>query len=132
MRISERQLAEAMVELLNEKKKDSKELEKNFFQFLSKKHWLSRSPKIMKAIESYIDEKENRLPVTVTTAHELPSGEKKKVETEAKKFFPEKQLTFSFKKNSLLLGGIRIETENMLYDATLGRSLQKLSQHFAL
>ncbi|MEP7162320.1 MAG: F0F1 ATP synthase subunit delta [Candidatus Moraniibacteriota bacterium] len=128
MRISERQLAEAVAELLQEKKETKELVFQNLIAFLRRKRLLRRTGKIVESLEKYLNEKEGRLPVIVTTATALSSAEQNKVEKEARMLFPGKKLMLTFREKAALLGGIRIETENTRYDATLSRSLEKLAQ----
>lgn len=127
MRITERQLAQAFSELLHDTKGSEHQVTQNFFGYLRKHRLIRKGDKILRAIESYANEKAGILPTAIFTAHTLGDAERRRIEAKARSIFPEKQLTFQYKIEPALLGGIRIETENHLYDATLQRSLRKLA-----
>ena len=127
MRVTDRQMAQVIAELLEEKGAPKDGVMKSLYRFLERKHWLHRLDKIFESLERYLNEKEGRLPVTVTSARALSPSLKKGVMKEAEALFPQHRLSLEYREDPHLIGGVRLETEDVLYDSTLRTALNKLS-----
>ena len=66
MRVSERQIARACVDLSHEGKLDPHEVSRAVFDFLSKKHWMHRSEQVLSEIYRAINSDQGIIPVSYT------------------------------------------------------------------
>lgn len=132
MRVSERQIARACVDLSHEGKLDPHEVSRAVFDFLSKKHWMHRSEQVLLEIYRAINSDQGIIPVTITSIRALSDSEKKEIERVVTQFFPEQKILCTWKEDVNLVGGIIIETENVRYDISLRSALHKLSHSYSL
>lgn len=132
MRVSERQIAKACVELLHEKKLSPREVSRAVLDFLSKKQWMHRSERVLSEVRQALNANQGIVPVTITSIRVLSDSEKKEIERVATRFFLDQKILCTWKEDVNLVGGIIIETENMRYDVSLCAALRKLSHSYSL
>lgn len=101
---------------------------KNFAGFLKRRGEEKKLPAILKQLEKIEAEKEGRMTVTVTLAHEADEITKKKLSSQAKKLFPKKKVELSYTVDTEMIGGALFRTDEVLYDATLANAVLSLKK----
>ncbi len=132
MRVSERQIARACVELFSEQKLSSHDVSRAVLRFLSKKHWIYRSERILAEVQRTLNTIQRVVPLTVTNIRILSDAEKKAIEQAMSRFFPDQHIQCAWRQDPRLIGGIILETENMRYAASLQVAIRKLSHSYSL
>lgn len=127
MRVIPSQIATALVDMEATKGFEPKVLAR------SVAHWLSRRrggekvfQQIIKEVERQLRERLHEERVVVTTAHTLGEQSLRGVERQVREFFPEKTVQMSVVVDPSLIGGMKIETQEMCWDASLTRRIDKL------
>jgi len=127
MRLSLRQYALALLELeqeLGEGK--AKEAAKKFVAWLNRRGEGKKLGKIVAAAEKRIREQAGVVEVTITTAHAADVATRGVLQVRAEKIFAPKKVQASFVTDANLIGGVRMQSAEVLYDATLATSVRKL------
>lgn len=101
---------------------------KNFAGFLRRRGEEKKLPAILKQLEKIEAEKEGRIAVAVTLAHEADKATKEKLSLQAKKLFPKKKVELSYTIDTELIGGAMFKTDETLYVATLSNELSVLKK----
>lgn len=104
------------------------EIAENFFGFLKRCGEEKKMDAIMKSLEQGEADKENRVSVTVVTAHAATKGIKEKLAAKAQALFPDKNISLRYEVDADVIGGARFRTDETLYDATLGAELKTFRQ----
>lgn len=89
-------------------------------------HW-KWIPDIVKRAKKNLYAKENMIEVTVTSAHTL---DQKTINGYLQKVLPERKVITTLKIDTTLIGGVRLETEDMLWDITLSGQIQQLAHKY--
>lgn len=127
MRLSLRQYAVALLELEQELGSEkAKEAGKKFVAWLNRRGEGKKLGEIVAAAEKRIHEQSGTVEVTITTVHEADTATRNFLETRAKKIFVAKKIDVSFVTDANLIGGVKMQSEEILYDASLRTSLRKL------
>ncbi len=98
----------------------------------SLKGWLRRRgeekkfPLILKALERRLLAEEKKLMVTAVTAHELDHSTEATIMKKAKELFPHQMIELESRIEKEVVGGVKLQTEEALYDATVRTSLKLL------
>lgn len=98
---------------------------KNFVEIMAKSHKLKQANNIIAEYVKYAKAKEGIMDIEITTAQKAD----KKVIDEIKAIFGKK--TESIEKiDKTILGGVKIRTEELIFDATIKTQIGKLKQLF--
>lgn len=122
-RIIPRQFAVALFDITKEKTgKELKEAISSFLRFFLR-HGRSTTPAaLLRACEEY--QKQEDQKETIAVQSDAPI--QKKQREELAHLFPSKKISFA-NADPDILGGIRIEADDTIYDGTLKRTLERLS-----
>ncbi len=123
MRMTSRQLADVLVN--GALKADTKKLGavvKAYVEFLASRKELHRLPSIEKELGRSWSRAQGFSKLTVESAHPISSKESAAIEKAAG------GADVSITVNPGLLGGVRIQTESALFDASIAGSLEQLKQ----
>lgn len=101
---------------------------KNFAGFLKRRGEEKKLPAILKHLEKIEAEKEGRVAVIATLAHEADEATKKKLLVQAEKLFPKKKVELSYTIDADLIGGVVFRTDEALYDATILNEVSSLKK----
>lgn len=121
------QYAQALEELTERAASEKvAEIAENFFGFLKRCGEEKKMDAIMKSLEQCEADKENRVSVTVVTAHAATKGIKEKLAVKAQKLFPNKKIAMRYEVDADAIGGALFRTDERLYDVTLAAELKTL------
>ena len=98
----------------------------NFLGFLKRRGESAKGVVIMKQLEKRAAEQSQGISVTVVSAHDPEEETKALLMKKAEVLFPGKSIEARYEVDSSLLGGVRFQTEEMLYDATVSAELRAL------
>lgn len=128
MRIAEAQLVRAVGELQKEGGVTDRDLADVFGRFLRLKRLGRRAGKILRALDAYVETESGILAITATSARPLSPTERQQVAASAAGLLGKTgcQVAIEFREEPVVIGGIRLETSGVRYDATIARSLQTL------
>lgn len=128
--ISVKNLAQAIYE--SSKNKDGAGLDilmKDAVILINKKRLLTKTDKILKALERIIDKDIGITKVKISSQSKLKEKEKKEIEEFVKKKYKSKEVELYLTENPKLLGGIKIEIDDEILDMTLSKKVQKLQNY---
>lgn len=128
-KISPKNIAEAVYNAT--KGKSGHELDslmKRTVQVLHSKRLLGRSEEVLQALQNMIEESTGAVRAKVTTAKILGSGERKKLEHEIKEKYKAEHVVGEFFEKAELLGGVRVEVGDEVWDNTYKSKLNKLEK----
>ena len=128
MGIAEAQLVRAVGELQKEGKFSDKELRAALGKFIRRRRLSRRTGKISRALDAYTEAESGVLSVVATSAHPLTETEQKFVILKAAGLLgkPGSEVNVIFSEDPALVGGIRLETTDTRYDATITRAIKEL------
>jgi F0F1-type ATP synthase delta subunit len=124
MRLSIPQYAEVLLEL--EKEGDVAVITSRFSEWLSRRGEWKKLKKIVKEADRIVREKSGITDVTITTAHEADEATKDGLISQAKEVFAEDSVEARFVVDASVIGGVRLRSDETLYDATLSNAVRKL------
>jgi F0F1-type ATP synthase delta subunit len=128
--ISIKNIAQAIYESSHDKDEASLSiLMKDVVRLINKKRLLTKSDKILKALEKIIDDNNGVTRVKISSHGKLEDKEKKEIEEFIKKKYKSKEVELSIIEDEKLLGGIKIETGDEILDMTLSNKVQKLQNY---
>lgn len=128
-KISPKNIAEAVYEATEGKSgQDLAVLLKRSAQVLGKKHMLDKSSEVLNALQNIFDQKTGTARMKVTTAKVMGKEEKNKLENEIKGKYKIKNVIGEFFEKEELLGGMRIEVGDEVWDNTYRNKLHKLEK----
>jgi F0F1-type ATP synthase delta subunit len=131
MRVTNSQYAEAFYELSRTKESGStQDLARSLFAFLKRKKELKKLPAIMRKMEQLQDAQKGIRGIFIATAFPVSDVLKKEMEAFAKKTFESKEVLLDVKIQKSLLGGMILQTETQLVDASVAGKLQQLRRIF--
>ncbi len=129
MRLSIRQYAEALLSLEQEIGTGSAEkVGKSFLERLSRTRETGKLSRIVREAEQLVREREKSVEVTITTAHTADTKTKALLIRQAENIFPGKKIEASFMTDTDLIGGMKIQSGEVLYDASVRQELSELKK----
>lgn len=128
MRLSIRQYAEALLELEkgvvgSERVKEVSDL---FFAWLLRRGEGKKIGKIVAEAERVIRERSGKAEVRITTAYEADTATQHALKAQAEKVFFGKEVTAAFEVDPSLMGGVKMRSEEALYDGSISSSMRSL------
>lgn len=127
MRFSLRQYAVALLELEKEvTPEQAHEAGNKFVAWLRRRGEGKMLGAIVAAAEKRIREQSGVVGVTITTAHTADAATRSVLAAQAEKIFTAKKIDASFMTDANVIGGVRMQSEEILYDASFSTSLKKL------
>lgn len=100
----------------------------NFLRLLIANNRFINLPEILSHIQYTHNLFLNKIPVEITIAEDLSSNEKKMIVEKVENFLNSKIIP-EFKMDSHILGGFVIKKDNIMYDASLARSLSSFKEN---
>ncbi len=123
-------LAEAIYESsLNKEGKDFDIAIEKSAKYIKEKNLLGKKEEILEALERIVHRENGIIKAKVTSEIKLKSGVEKEIEEFIKKKYKAKEVILELKEDKGLLGGIKIETENEIIDATLKNKIKQLQDY---
>lgn len=128
MRLVPTHIAAALIELEESRTLSSKQAVASLVAYLSRKRSLHLLPRITSAVERMLARRHRQVSVVATTARPVDVATHKLITREAQERFAQagETVTVDFQEDRSLLGGVRLSTEDIQYDFTLGRRLREL------
>lgn len=102
----------------------------SFVQLLAKKGRANYLPEMTKAFTRLYKEEHKIKEVSITTAQELSAGQIAKIEQQIKQEMKEGSVEISTVVNPDIIGGIIIEVDDRLYDASVKKKLNDIKIQF--
>lgn len=132
MRLSIRQYAQALLDLEREQgAKEAVRSSERFFAWLSRRGEAKKLGKIVREAERLIRERSGTAVVRITTAHPADEALRTLLRKQAESVFAGKAVETSFATDARLIGGVKMRSEEVLYDATLATRLERLRNSLA-
>lgn len=132
MRLSIRQYATGLLELeAGLEAGKAKEAAERFFAWLSRRGEEKKIERIVKEAERLLEERSGIAKVSITTAHAADAGTKDMLSKQAETVFAGKRVEATFVTDPELIGGARMQSDEVLYDMTLSSSMKKLRSGIA-
>lgn len=131
MRLVPSHIAEALIELEESRALSPKQASESLRAFLSRKRSLRLLPAITSAVESALSLRRREVAVGATIAHPVDAATRELITREAAERFGQsgEKVVVTFHEDPALLGGVRLATQDVQYDFSLGRRLQELRSH---
>ncbi len=129
MRLSIRQYAQALLDL--EREQEGVEVVQKgerFVLWLSRRGEVGKLRSIVREAERLIREQSGRAAVRITTAYQVDSTLRSVLEREAVRVFAGKKVEASFVTDTQVIGGSKMQSEEILYDATLKTRFERLGK----
>lgn len=124
MHLSIPQYAQALLEL--EKEGSVAETASRFSAWLSRRGEGRKLRKIVAEAERIVREESGVALVTITTRKETDDVTKESLRTKAGEIFTGKKVEAVFAMDTSVIGGMKMQSETLLYDATLSTAVRKL------
>ena len=102
---------------------------KNIIRFLNNKRLLSESNDILAKLEKLINKKEERIKVRISTTKPIQEAKRKILLEIIKKKYKAKEVEFIESIEQKIIGGMKIEIDDEVWDNTIGGKLKKLQGH---
>lgn len=131
MRLTVTQYAQALEELGNDPSSDVTSVTQNFFGLLKRRGELGKASLVVAQMERNTEKRDQTLRVRAVTAHQVSPDTRKTIERLAGSLFPHRTLQFEYETDERVIGGVRLETDETLYDATLASKLASLKKVFS-
>lgn len=129
MKISSKDIAEAVYGATKDKSgQDLAVAIRRSVQMIGDRRMLSKSDEILNTLQNIFDKKAGTVKIKVTTAKNMEPEERNKLENEIKERYNAKIVTSEFFKKEELLGGMRVETGDEIFDNTYRRKLCELEK----
>lgn len=123
-----RQYAQSLYEITKKASSDElPEITKQFLTLLVRHRQLKKFEYIIKEFEQYAKEQEGIQEITVESAHELKAENLKNI----KSIFDAKKTEIKNVINPAIIGGIRLVSRDIIYDATIKSQLRQLKEHLS-
>lgn len=121
------QYAEALEELgRNVSREESVRIADNLSGLLKRRGEERKLEEIVAYLEKSESEREGRIVVTAVTAYEARPENRVALARQAQKIFPGKKIDLRYEVDRDLIGGVRLQTDEILYDASLSRAVRDL------
>ncbi|MFA6177455.1 MAG: F0F1 ATP synthase subunit delta [Candidatus Paceibacterota bacterium] len=128
-KISSKNIAEAVYNATEGKSgQDLAFVLKRSAQIIRDKRMLGKSNEIYNALQNIFDKKTGTVRMKVTTAKSLALNERKRIEDEIRERYKAKNIKSEFFEKKELLGGMKIEVEDEVFDNTYRNKLDKLEK----
>lgn len=128
-KISTKKLAEAIYEAtLGLSNADSVNIVKNIIVMLKNKKMLGKSEEILKHLQDIIDQKSGIVRARISSAKVVSEKEKKELENELKEKYKAREIISEYFEKKELLGGVKVEVGNEVWDNTYRNKLNQLSK----
>ncbi len=123
-----RQYAQSLYQITrNAAPKQLPEITKQFLFLLTRHHQLNKIDFIIKEFDQYAKEQEGIQEITIESASTINSENLQNIK---KIFGGENTIVHSTIKQNII-GGMRLISKNLIFDATLKKQLQKLKEHLS-
>jgi F-type H+-transporting ATPase subunit delta len=126
MRLSIRQYAQALLDLEREQAEGAVRSGERFSAWLSRRGEAKKLGKIVREAERLIRERSGTAVVRITTAHPVNETLRTLLRKQAASVFVGKAVETSFVTDASLIGGVKMQSEEVLYDATLATRVERL------
>ena len=120
------QYAQALYEALEIAAGKEQEVLSEFTALLARQNDVHLARQIMDEFVEYFNKQQGIIPVLVQSARELDSAQMVSVEQQMKTIMPDKRFEISTTVDKNLIGGIKIQFDNRVFDATVRRKLNML------
>lgn len=128
-KISTKKLAEAIYDAtLGLSSADSANMVKNIAVMLKNKKMLGKSEEILKHLQDIIDQKSGIVRARISSAKVVSEKEKKELENELKEKYKAQEIISEYFEKKELLGGMKVEVGNEVWDNTYRNKLNQLSK----
>ena len=97
--------------------------------YLKNKNLLGKKEEILEALEKIINKEDGVIKAKVTTEVKLKTGLEKEIKEFIKKKYKSKEVILELKEDKELLGGLKIEVEDEIIDATLSNKIKQLQDY---
>ncbi len=124
MRLSIPQYATALLEL--EKEGNATDTASQFFAWLTRRGEGKKMGKIIKEAERILRAQSGITDVVITTAYEVDGATREMLLKQAKDVFTYQSVDARFVTDGSLIGGMKMRSETVLYDATVSTAVRKL------
>lgn len=132
MKISNRQYAQALYEIISvAEEKTRKELIDNFMHLLKKHKKLSETDAILELFDEIEKEGKGVITASVTTAHSLTTEAKKIISAFVEKEYKASSITIEEEVDTAVIGGVKVKVKDTSYDTTLKTQLDTLKQQMS-
>lgn len=128
MRLTVTQYAQALEELGNDSSSDVANITQNFFGLLKRRGELGIAPLVVAQMERNRENREGILRVKAVTAHPVSPDTRGTIDRLAARVFPEQTLQFEYETDKRVIGGVRLETDERLYNATIASKIVTLKK----
>ncbi|MBP7811263.1 MAG: F0F1 ATP synthase subunit delta [Candidatus Moranbacteria bacterium] len=131
MRLSIRQYAQALLDLEREEIGAATRSSERFSLWLSRRGEGKKLGKIVREAERLIREQSGTAVVRITTVHPADETLRTLLRKQAESVFVGKAVETSFATDVCLIGGAKMQSEEVLYDATLATRVERLRSSLA-
>ncbi|MBI2439324.1 MAG: F0F1 ATP synthase subunit delta [Candidatus Moranbacteria bacterium] len=129
MRLSLRQYANILLALEKEvEPSNAQEMGKSFLKWLSRRGEKKLLPRIMREAEKISRERSGEVAVSIVTREKKDKAEEEQLWSFASKLFPQKKIIARFETDAKNIGGVMIQSEEILFDASLSRNMKELKR----
>lgn len=122
MRYSSRQLARALVDLIESEKTDVEKTTHAFIQLLADRHELKRTEEVVQAIDQIWIERHGAATIAIESAHPISASLRKQLSELAQGADLQEQV------NEELIGGARVRIDDRVIDGSVAGALAQLKQ----
>lgn len=129
-KLSLKKIAEGINEVLEDKSTSKIDATlKNIVEYLHKNRLLKDSNKILGELEKIINKKTGTIKVKIHHAKHLTENYKKTLEHEIKTKYKAKHIESEYFENKDLLGGVKVEVGEEIWDNTYRNKINQLRKH---
>lgn len=128
MRPTAIQYAKTLKTLSEEGGVDVTTLVGDFLSMLRRRGETKKLDGVLKCLENLEREEKNEVVVTAALAREVDEDVKRSIASQAETLFPGKRVALEYAVDPSLIGGVRLRTDEMLYDASVRHQLGELKK----
>lgn len=122
-----KELARVLLEMTDGKEEaHEKKAIKDFAAYLAKKGLLSEAPDIIREYERLFDQKHDIVKATITLTERLPEKQRLELREALKKKYKAREVHMLEKVDARLIGGMKIQVGEEVYDGSVKSSLNQL------
>lgn len=123
-------LAASLYELTRGKKKGEIDgVISSFVEYLGKRQMIRLAPQIIENYRNYFNRQENQLDVKITSRYPLNDSQQETLLKKLKQRFPDNELNFEASIDKKMLGGVRLQIEDLIIDYSLDGKLKQLQTY---
>lgn len=126
MKYSAKQLATALIDEMEKKGADVKQVTREFVHLLAERNELKRMGDVVRAIDLIWKKRHGAATITVETAHPMNDALRKQLE----KIAPGAEVREVI--NEALIGGARVRIDDRMIDSTISGHLERLKTHLKI